>query len=58
VSRRAFDEAARTHVARFTPDRVGDAMLRSIAAVLAAPAPGREEMPASRVRDSFEQAGA
>jgi glycosyltransferase involved in cell wall biosynthesis/SAM-dependent methyltransferase len=38
VSRRAFDQAARAHVAQFTPERVGDAMLRSITAVLAAPA--------------------
>jgi glycosyltransferase involved in cell wall biosynthesis len=38
MSRRAFDEAAGVHVARFSADRVGGDMRRSVAEVLDAPA--------------------
>jgi glycosyltransferase involved in cell wall biosynthesis len=58
VSRRAFDQMAQAHVAGFTSNRVGEAMLRSIAEVFAAPRHGSEEMPGRRRDHPLEQARA
>jgi hypothetical protein len=60
VSRRAFDQAARAHVARFAPERVGGAMLRSVAELLAAPAtqPRNAGRGAGRAAESLDRASA
>jgi len=58
MSRCAFDAAAQAHAARFTPERVGDAILRSIAEVLAAPARFRDGTPEPPLMKQFEPATA